>query len=187
MVVALGFRDLPRRPHGTTVPMHPAVVWPRLWTPHAAGPAGAGRMQPGAWRRRAHAGRLRPVRARWSGSCVVGRDNTPERFPEIREIAQAVEHVALVPDTPGLVELAHRIVPALTCPGRIVATDEAKHIAVKPCTGEVCLEVAHDGSVLRQLGLHEVVRLRRAPRLMICPVEIGLEALMCGVFLHHCP
>jgi hypothetical protein len=141
MVVALGRRDLPRRPHYTTVQLHQAVVWHRRRNHHAASPAVAGRMRPGAWRRRAHAILLRPVGALWSGSRVVGRDNRPEGYPEIREIAQAVEHVALVPETPGLVELAHRVLPALTCPGRIVATDEAKYIAVKPCTGELGLEV----------------------------------------------
>jgi hypothetical protein len=98
----------------------------------------------------------------------------PEGFPESREIAKAVEDVALVPDTPGLVELAHRVVPALACPGCIVSTHKAKHITLKSCTGELGLEVPHDGSVLGQLDLREVVRLRRAPRLMVCPVEMRL-------------
>src|SRR4030095_5641462 len=77
---------------------------------------------------------------------------------ESREIAQAVEDVALVPDTPGLVELGHRIVPALARPGCIIATHEAKHIPRKPGPGELGLHVAHDGRVLGQLSLCEIIR-----------------------------
>src|SRR5262249_51761636 len=150
------------------------AVWCRVRKNHATAAPVAASMRPGARRRRAHAVLLRTVGARWSGSRVVGRDNIPEAFPEICVIAQAVEHVALVPDAPGLVELAHRVVPALACPGHIVATHKAKHIPGKSGTDELGLEVAHDGSILGQCGLREVVRLRRVPRLRVCSVEVRL-------------
>src|SRR4029450_9428445 len=93
---------------------------------------------------------------------------------ESREIAQAVEDVALVPDQTGLVELGHRIVPALARPGCIIATHEAKHIPLKPGPGELGLHVAHDGRVLGQLSLCEVMRRWSAPRLRGCSIEMRL-------------
>src|SRR5215475_13505436 len=88
-----------------------------------------------------------------------------------------------MPGAPGLVELAHRVIPALAGPRRIVATHQAKYIPRKSGTGKLGLEVPHDGRILRQLGLHEAVWLRRASRLMACPIKIHLEALMRGVFV----
>src|SRR5439155_16858194 len=75
---------------------------------------------------------------------------------ESRAIAQAVEDVALVPDTPALVDLGHRIVPAIALPVCIISTHEAIHIRLKPGPGELCLHVPHDGRVLGQLRLGEV-------------------------------
>src|SRR5262245_61372636 len=104
------------------------------------------------WARSGHAG---------AGSRAVGGYMITDGCPESREIAKAVEDVALVPDAPGLVELAHCVVPALAGPGRIVATHKAKHIPGKSGTGELGLEVAHDSSILGQLGLRKAVWLRR--------------------------
>jgi hypothetical protein len=106
-----------------------------------------------------------------------------EDLLDARERAAAVAGVGLLPGLPGLVELVHRVVLALACPGRIIATQEAKHIAGKPCTGALRLEVAHDRHVLGQLGLPEILARRRAPRRLVHPVEIRLEALVGGILI----
>ena len=56
-----------------------------------------------------------------------------------------------MPDASGLVELSHRVVPALAGPGRIVAMHKAKHIPLEPGPGQLGLEVADNDRVLGQL------------------------------------
>jgi hypothetical protein len=108
------------------------------------------------------------------GARGASGDKSPTGFTESYEITKAVEDVALVPNAPGPVELVHRLVPALARPGCIIATHEAKHIPRKPGPGELGLHVAHDGRVLGQLSLCEVIRRWSASRLRGCSIEMRL-------------